>query len=172
MDTSIRPVLVTAEFDEHFMKYYEQLRSGGAVTLYSNPKIFMHNPRVPCNPAWLPEDSLEEGHALSLQAKIKDAGFLRSDRSDTDHLVVVLDVDEGNQPAASGNRFYPYAAIMEDPHRGRHARRYARALITALLEYPRLVTIQVFRMPVNQDTHSLIEALDWTYADVRTLTQD
>ena len=166
MDQSIRkrPTLVMAEFDRHFMQFYQAFLNAAPVEIFSSPKVYMHDQAVSVNPAWMPAD---EGSSLSIPVMIKNVGFIDNSTLLTTQLVVVL-MPAGNKPA---NNFTPYAVLLNDPFRGKHARKFSRSLINSIMEYPRPLTVNAFIVSSALLNDTAVEAVAGSYVNPWPVTQ-
>ena len=117
--------IVIAEFDKVFLDYLSAAADAAPLELFSNPKIYLHNPKIDnsCPAAWTKS-------GIQLRAVISDIGFAYHPKLDTSQLVAFLTIE--GQP--KDYDFVPYASLVNDAYRNKSARRYSNSLITSLIE--------------------------------------
>ena len=135
--------IIIAEFDKNFLSHLSAAADAAALELFSNPKIYLHDPRAPnsCPAVWA---NAEGG---SLRAVISDIGFAYHPKLDTTQLALFLTIE--GQP--KDYAFLPYASLVNDAYRNNSSRRYSRSLITSLIEARLQLIIKPYALSSDSD---------------------
>ena len=144
-------LIYLAEFDKPFLDMLSAMGDAGPLELFSNPKIYLHAPNKP-NPE-VYETQKE------FTAEIRDVGFAYHPKLDTTQLVIFLEIDEAPEDHVI------YSSIVNDAYRNKHARRYSRSLVTAILEMRLKPTVKVYCVDSESDMGKIIvetfSPIDW-----------
>ena len=144
-------LIYLAEFTKPFLDMISAMGDAGPLELFSNPKIYLHAPGNP------PPEVYETQKEFT--AEIRDVGFAYHPKLESTQLVIFLDIDEAPEDHVI------YASLVNDAYRNKNARRYARSLITSILEMRLKPVIKVYTVDSESDMGKVIaetfSPIDW-----------